>query len=100
MAKRKIIWSHRARISLYRILKYFADRNKSKAYSAKLYKKINQEVQILNKYPKIGFQTDDENVRCLISGHYIIYYEITEKEIIIHTIWDNRQNPDSLKIKE
>lgn len=99
MAKRKIIWSHRARISLYRILKYFADRNKSKTYSAKLYKKINSEIQILKKYPNIGIHTDLENVRGLISGHYIIYYEITENEIIIHTIWDNRQNTDNLKIK-
>ena len=99
MAKRRIIWSHRARISLYRILKFFADRNRSKVYSAKLYKKINQEIQILEKYPNIGIQTDLKNVRGLISGHYIIYYEITEKEIIIHTIWDNRQNPDNLKIK-
>jgi toxin YoeB len=99
MAKRKIIWSHRARNSLYRILRFFADRNKSKVYSAKLYKKINQEIQLLKKFPNIGFQTDLENVRGLISGHYIIYYEITEREIIIHTIWDNRQNPDDLKIK-
>jgi uncharacterized protein (UPF0128 family) len=63
------------------------------------YKKINLEIQILKKYPNIGIQTDLENVRGLISGHYIIYYEITEKEIIIHTIWDNQQNPNNLKIK-
>jgi L-asparaginase/Glu-tRNA(Gln) amidotransferase subunit D len=50
-----------------RILKFFAERNKSKAYSAKLYKKINQEIQILKKFPNIGFQTDFENVRGLIS---------------------------------
>lgn len=99
MAKRKIIWSHRAKIKLYWILKFFAERNKSKQYSAKLYKKINQEVQILKKYPNVGFQTDLENVRGLISGHYIIYYEIHDNAIIIHTIWDNRQNPDNLKIK-
>jgi toxin YoeB len=99
MVKRKIIWSHRARNSFYRILRFFADRNKSKVYSAKLYKKINQEIQLLKKFPNIGFQTDLENVRGLISGHYIVYYEITEREIIIHTIWDNRQNPDDLKIK-
>ncbi|MBW6534371.1 MAG: type II toxin-antitoxin system RelE/ParE family toxin [Mariniphaga sp.] len=99
MAKRRIIWSHRARITLYRILKFFADRNRSKVYSAKLYKKIIQEIQILEKYPNIGIQTDIENVRGLISGYYIIYYEITEREIVIHAIWDSRRNPDDLKIK-
>ena len=99
MAKRKIIWSHRARIALYSILKYYAERNKSKSYSARLYQKINQNIRILKKYPDIGICTESKNVRGLITGHYIIYYEITYTAIIIHTIWDSRQNPDNLKIK-
>ncbi|MFW5821802.1 MAG: type II toxin-antitoxin system RelE/ParE family toxin [Tangfeifania sp.] len=99
MAKRKIIWSHRARIALYSILNYYAERNKSKSYSARLYIKINQNIRILKKYPDIGIRTEMENVRGLIIGHYIVYYEITDTAIIIHSIWDSRQNPDNLKIK-
>jgi len=99
MAKRKIIWSHRARITLYSILNFYAERNKSKFYSAKLYKKFHQEIRILKKYPDIGIRTEMENMRGLITGNYIIYYEITDTSIIIHTIWDSRQNPDNLKIK-
>jgi len=99
MVKRKIIWSHRARIALYSILNYYAERNKSKSYSARLYKKINQNIRILKKYPDIGIRTEMENVRGLIIGHYIVYYEITDAAIIIHSIWDSRQNPDNLKIK-
>lgn len=99
MAKRKIIWSHRARIALYNILKFYSERNKSKSYSARLYKKINQNIRILKKYPEIGIRTEMDNVKGLITGHYIVYYEITDIAIVIHTIWDSRQNPDSLKIK-
>jgi len=99
MVKRKIIWSHRARIALYGILKYYAERNKSKSYSARFYKKINQNIRILKKYPDIGIRTEMENVRVLITGHYIVYYEITDTTIIIHTIWDSRQNPGNLRIK-
>jgi hypothetical protein len=51
------------------------------------------------KYPYLGIKTEIEDVRGLITGGYIIFYEITEKEIIVHTLWDCRQNPDDLKIK-
>jgi plasmid stabilization system protein ParE len=99
MVQRRLIWSNRAKISLYSILKFYADRNSSKTYSEKLYKKFNKEIQLLLKYPNIGIMTDLKNVRGLIIGNYIIYYEVSLKEIIIHTIWDSRQNPEALKIK-
>lgn len=47
MAERKIVWSHRARIKLYAILEFYSERNKSKAYSAKLYAKFNRQVKLL-----------------------------------------------------
>lgn len=36
MAKRKIVWSNRAKIRLYAILDFYIVRNKSKVYSIKL----------------------------------------------------------------
>jgi hypothetical protein len=38
-------------------------------------------------------------VRALIVEEHIIYYEYNDGTIVIHTIWDSRQNPDSLRIK-
>jgi hypothetical protein len=38
-------------------------------------------------------------VRGLIVGEFIIYYEHQDDTIIIHTIWDSRQNPDKLTIR-
>jgi hypothetical protein len=39
------------------------------------------------------------NVRGLIGKSHVVYYEIDNQKIIVHTIWDSRQNPDDLAIK-
>ena len=99
MAQSKIIWSHRARIKLYSILEFYADRNKNKIYSAKLYSRFNKEIKLLTRHPNLGIKTEIESVRGLIVGEFIIYYEHQDDTIIIHTIWDSRQNPDNLTIR-
>jgi plasmid stabilization system protein ParE len=99
MAKRKIVWSNRAKIRLYGILDFYIIRNKSKTYSNKLQRLINKEVRLLIKHPDLGLKTTEDTTRGLIIGDYIVYYEITEDKIIIHTIWDSRQNPDNKIIK-
>lgn len=99
MAKRKIIWSHRAKIKLFEILDFFAGRNGNTFYSKKLFSRFSKELNLLKKQPEIGVITDLEGVRGLIVGDYILYYEITPESIVIHTVWDVRQNPEDLKIK-
>ena len=99
MAQRKIIWSRRATIKLYSILEFYILRNKSKTYSTKLYTKINKEIRLLNNNPDLGIKTTDETIRGLIVESYIFYYQVTENEIIIHSIWDSRQNPENKIIK-
>jgi plasmid stabilization system protein ParE len=99
MAKRKIVWSNRAIKRLYNILEFYDQRNKSKTYSKKLYQLLSKQVKILIKFPEIGLKTTEDTTRGLIIGDFIIYYQLTEDKIIIHTIWDCRQNPDSKIIK-
>ena len=99
MAKRKIVWSNRAKKRLYGILEFYIERNKSKTYSKKLQQLLSKEVKILIKYPELGLKTTEESTRGLIIKDYIIYYEITDEIIIIHTIWDTRQDPDNKIIK-
>jgi plasmid stabilization system protein ParE len=99
MAKHKIVWSHRAEIKLFEILDYYLNRNKSNTYSKKLYKKFNKELSLLIKQPEIGIMTDMDNVRGLIVDEYILFYEVTSEMIVVHNVWDCRQNPDDLKIK-
>ena len=99
MAKRKIVWSNRAIKRLYGILEFYDQRNKSKTYSKKLYQLLTKQVNILIKLPEIGLKTTEDTTRGLIIGDFIIYYQLSEDKIIIHTIWDCRQNPDSKIIK-
>jgi len=80
-------------LRLYAILDFYIERNKSKSYSIKLYRLISKEVKLLRKYPELGLKTSDDSIRGLIIENYILYYEIAENAIIIHTIWDNRQDP-------
>ncbi len=99
MAKRKVIWSHRARIKRYEILQYYLERNKSNIYPKKLNDRINKAIRLLVKFPDLGIKTDIEGVRGLIIDNYILFYEVTEELIIVHYIWDTRQDPDNLTIK-
>ena len=99
MAKRKIIWSHRAKIKRYEILKFYLEKNKSNTFSRKLNNRINKELKLLQKFPDLGIKTNIEGVRGLIIDNYILFYEISDKLIFVHYIWDSRQDPEKLKIK-
>lgn len=91
MAKRKIVWSNRAIKRLYGILEFYGQRNKSKTHSEKLYQLLHKQVKILTKFPEIGLNTTEDTTRGLIIGELIIYYQLTEDKIIIHTVWDCNQ---------
>ncbi len=99
MVRRKIVWSNRSKIKLFEILEFYSQRNKSSVYSKKLYQKFSRELNLLKKQPEIGIKTDAEGVRGLIVDEFILYYEIYPNMFVVHTIWDFRQNPDSLRIK-
>jgi toxin YoeB len=96
MAKRKIVWSSKAKFDLFKILEYFFIRNGSKTYSRQLNTKIRRSVRLLSNYPNLGLQSDIENVRTLIEGDYAIFYQVDSETIRITTIWDCRQNPNNL----
>ena len=93
MVKFKIEWSIEARLDLLDILDFYVSRNKSAAYSKKLYSKINKSTNLIAKQPYIGTQTGIETVRALVTGDYQIIYEILDNKIYISMIWDCRRDP-------
>jgi len=99
MAERKLIWSKNAVVQLHKILMYYKHRNKSNSYSTKLYNRLNTELNKLLLHPEIGIKTKFEQIRGIIVGKYVIFYEITDKHITILKIWDSRQNPNKLTFK-
>jgi plasmid stabilization system protein ParE len=98
MGKRKIVWSHKAEIKLFQILEFYAERNQSKAYSISLNSKIKKQLAHIQKHPEIGIKSEIETVRGLVFENFILFYEIEFDQIIVHTIWDCRQNPKDLTI--
>jgi plasmid stabilization system protein ParE len=100
MAKRKIIWSPRAKKDLLQILDFYYRRNGTKTYSIKLNLTIRNTIRLLEKHPEIAIRTDVKNVRNLIIGDFGIFYEIKSKTIEILTIWDSRQDPIKLDLKK
>jgi addiction module RelE/StbE family toxin len=100
MADREVIWSPTAKRKLLAILEFFIERNKSNNYSLKLYNTFQKQLLIIQKSPDIGIKTDMKDIRGLIVLDYTLFYEVTDANIIVHTVWDNRQNPDDLKIKK
>jgi len=97
MAKR-IVWTSRAESVFTEILDYYCAKHKSKSFSRKLNRDIYQSTQLLSKYPLLGLKSDFENIRVLVRGHHKIFYEVGPREIIIHLVWDTRQNPSKLTL--
>ena len=97
MAGRRIIWTATAKKQLQEIFEYFNFKNKSKLYSFKLNRIIQTELKSLLLQSNIGKKTDIVNVRGLLIENYFVFYEINQKDIVILSVWDTRQNPKKLK---
>ena len=98
MAEYKIVWSTGAKADLFDILDYYIQRNKSAAYSKKLYAEINESIKLISNNPLIGIKTDYNSVRTFITGDYQIIYEIFDQLLLIVMIWDCRQFPGDKRI--
>jgi plasmid stabilization system protein ParE len=93
MAKR-VVWSSRADWIFTKILEFYIERNGTKTYSQKLNNEVLSIVSILSKQPFLGIKTDIENLRVIIKGDLKIFYQIEMDKILIHLVWDCRQNPN------
>ncbi|MCZ2392893.1 MAG: type II toxin-antitoxin system RelE/ParE family toxin [Chitinophagales bacterium] len=74
------------------------NKTKSKTYSKKLNKLFSESVNLLSEHPKIGRTTNDEETRINIVRDYLIFYEFTDKEIIIQSVWDARRDKKILSL--
>ena len=95
---KRIIWTVQADQIFTKILEFYIQRNGSKAYSRELNRKIQSLVTILAKQPFIGSKTNYLNIRVFVSSNYKIFYQIFKDQLIIHLVWDCRQDPESLHL--
>jgi len=80
-------------------MEFYAERNENAVYSAKLYRLFTKNTKLLLKHPELGAKTTVEGVRGLIVKDYIIFYEFINEDLVVHTLWPCKQNPDGLVIK-
>jgi toxin YoeB len=85
----KIIWTAKAQHDRIQILQYWIDRNKSTLFAIKLNEIFNERVELLARYPNLGKQTDFKHIKAHIVRDYLIFYKITDKTIIVVSIFDN-----------
>lgn len=95
MAK-QISWTNQAKADRINILDYYRKRNRSTSYSKKLNRIFIREIEFISKHPKIGRQSNSENVRVKVAGTYYLIYMIEVDFIFMLRIWDTRQNPIKL----
>ncbi|MBD8082425.1 type II toxin-antitoxin system RelE/ParE family toxin [Chryseobacterium caseinilyticum] len=92
MASRKIVWTKEANSERKEILEFWIDHNKSKTYSIKLNKLFIKALKQLAAHPKIGRETDLKNARVKIVGKYLIFYEFSDVQIKVLSVWDGRRD--------
>ena len=56
MAKRKLVWTHTAKIKLFQILDFYKIRNGNATYAIKLFQKIRTDLALILKQPEIGIK--------------------------------------------
>lgn len=99
----RIVWTIQAQEDLEAIYQYWLPVNE--AYATKLYNSLIDEADVLALHPKTGAA---ERMLEHLPGHYRslladrrhkLVYTIEEDDIVIHAVWDCRQNPDNLTSK-
>lgn len=99
----RILWSDLAKAQLKEIFRYYKEVAGVKV-ARSIKNKIIKKPSLLIKQPEMGQLEDNPMVanrgyRYLVDGKYKIVYKVySEKEILIATVFDTRQNPTKLKV--
>lgn len=75
------------------ILDYIADRSPQGA--ARIHRRIRTITDLLLRYPLAGAATDDPSIRRMTTTPYpyLIFYEATDVEIIVHAVRHGAREP-------
>jgi toxin ParE1/3/4 len=75
------------------ILDYIADRSPQGA--ARIHSRVRAVTDLLLRYPLAGAVTDDPTIRRMTATPYpyLIFYEVTKDEVIIHTVRHGARDP-------
>lgn len=95
----KVVWSDDAIIAFSNIIIYWIETTGNNSFSNKLNERIFKNIQLISDNIYIGRKTSQTNIRSHVVGNYTIFYRIKKTYILINTVWDNRRDPKTFKIK-
>ena len=91
----KVKWTKEAREQLKEILRFYTKRNPSANYSIRLKHEVYELVKHFQRSPYFGEQVgDNEGIRRVSYGNFVILYEIKPKAVEIYSIRDGRRNEE------
>ncbi|PKP07838.1 MAG: hypothetical protein CVU03_14015 [Bacteroidetes bacterium HGW-Bacteroidetes-2] len=95
----KLVWSDEALKGLNEIIEYL-ERKFSEKDIRKFAKKFDRQIEIIKKNPETySFTPKSKTIRrTIVAKLTSIYYRIDGDIITLVTVYDNRKNPDNLKI--
>ena len=100
MAGKRLIWSIDAKHELNEILRFFRNRNGNNEYSRRLSQEFRLAQKRVEQNEFIGQQVDNTNLRfVVVVNTYKMFYRIESKQNTVVSVWDDRQNPDDLKLE-
>lgn len=98
MVKKKIIWTKRTHSELYETLDYYTNRNKSRIYSEKLYKEIQQRLRKLDFSIVLPQKTSKPNIFYFTYKHVSVFFSFQENTIFVKALSNDRRNPKSIEL--
>ena len=96
MAKLKIRWTETAVAEFGKMLTFYNVRNGNTKYSRSIVKMVRESLKLVSKFP-LMYRTvnakEIQDVRVFHYDYFMIYYRITESEILVEAVFDTRQDP-------
>ncbi len=88
---RKIIWAAEAVEQYKRTLLFWKEHNKSNAYSLKIRRTTEKQLQYLLDNPKMGVRVNETQGvrRILVLRKFSVFYKFEDSTITILSFWDN-----------
>jgi len=97
----EVIWSAKVRITFFMVLDY-PEKNWSKTGITQFNKKTELVIQAIQKNPDIfACSSKHKNIRRAIIGKnnsFVYQVDKNNRKVYLLTFFDNRQNPESLKL--
>lgn len=97
-----VIWSAKAKITFFKVLDYL-DKNWTKKEILQFHLRTELVLNAIKRNPGIfPVSSTHKNIRkAIVDKNNSFFYQVDKyhKKIYVLTFFDNRQNPDSLKLK-